>query len=90
MEQTTKQVTLEEKKAAMGMILAVTEAIREAKRIPAGHLYAILMGKIDLAGFEGMIALIVDTGLVKRTAYHELVWIGPEITKGENSTNQEN
>lgn len=59
------------------MIIAVTEAIREAGEIPEGTLYATLIGKVDLAGFEKMRDMIVRTGLVERTPSHLLRWIGP-------------
>ena len=69
---------------AVNVVIAVTEAIRQAKRIPSGHLYVMLMdlagGMIDLPAYENMLAMLKRTGLVAETAAHELVWTGPELT----------
>ena len=72
--------TKEQLKAAFLMLAAVTEAIREAKRIPSGTLYAMLIGKVDLAGYEKMIRMIKGAGLIEEKN-HELVWIGPEVSR---------
>lgn len=60
------------------MVLTVTEAIREAGRIPEGTLYATLMDRMGIEAFEKMVRIIVDTGLVAKRG-HELVWVGPEL-----------
>lgn len=74
-------VTNAEVQSGMQMMIAVTEAIREAGEIAEGTLYAVLCGKVDLPGFEKMIALIVRTGLVEKTPSHLLRWIGPGVAK---------
>jgi hypothetical protein len=70
--------TKEQLKAGLNIVLAVTEAIREAREIPAGTLYAVLVGKVDLAGFEKIIAIVTNAGLVEKRG-DLLRWIGPEL-----------
>ncbi len=60
------------------MLTAVSEAIREAGRIPSGTLYAVLMGKVNIAGYEKMIGILKGAGLVEERS-HELIWIGPRL-----------
>lgn len=75
----TNVVTKEQVKGAFNTIVAVTEAIREAREIPEGTLYAALMGHgCDLATFEKMVRIIVNTGLVEKRG-KLLRWIGPEV-----------
>lgn len=69
-----------ERKAALLVALAVSEAIRELGQVPAGELYAAMMTKgISLQVFEAIIANLEGAKLVRREASHVLVWIGPEI-----------
>ncbi len=72
---TTAQV-----QAAFRVTAAVAEAIREAKEIPSGTLYAVLCSKVDLAGYETIIRTLKGAGLVSEAA-HMLKWVGPEITR---------
>lgn len=65
-------------KAAFTMVAAVAEAVREAGRIPSGTLYAALMGKVDLAGYEKLVGILKGAGLVEERS-HELIWIGPSL-----------
>lgn len=71
--------TAAQTKAAFQMVAAVAEAIREARRIPSGTLYAVLMGKTDLAGYEKMIGILKGAGLIEEKS-NELIWIGPEVS----------
>lgn len=64
--------------AALRVTLAAAEAIREAKEIPSGVLYALLMSRMDLAGYEAMLRNLKGAGLVTETA-HMLRWVGPEV-----------
>jgi hypothetical protein len=72
---TEMPVTKEQTKSALKMILAVSETIREAGRIPSGTLYAVLMGKVDMAGYTKMIDILKRAGLVEEK-FHELIWVG--------------
>lgn len=47
--------------------------------IPEVHLYARVMGGMDLDTFEMCINALVDTKLVRRDPSHLLVWIGPDM-----------
>lgn len=69
--------TKEQVNAALEMVRAVGDAIREAGEVPSGHLYAVLMGKVDLAGYERMVDMLVGAGLVERAPNHLLRWVGP-------------
>jgi hypothetical protein len=73
---TMVEPTKAQKEYGIKLIMAVTEAIREAKRIPSGHLYAMLMSKMDINTYNKLITIIKRTGLVKEE-YHELIWVGP-------------
>lgn len=70
--------TKEQLKAGLNIVLAVTEAIREAKEIPAGTLYAVLCGKVDIQGFEKIVSIITGSGLVEKRG-DLLRWVGPAI-----------
>jgi len=60
----------------MQILIAVGQAIRELKAVPAGKLYASLMGNgISLDEFNALIAVLVKQGLVERTADHQIKWI---------------
>lgn len=64
--------------AALAVTMAVAETIREAGSTPAGPLYAALMGRVSLAGFESMIRNLKNAGLV-REQNHMLTWTGPKV-----------
>jgi hypothetical protein len=68
-------------KAAFQITLAVSEAIREAGSIPSGELYAILCGRVDLQGYDGMIRTLKNAGLISESA-NMLTWIGPKFEGG--------
>jgi|SRR6185369_438684 len=65
--------------SAMQITLAVAEAIRKAGRIPSGHLYAMLIGKVDIDGYQAMIRTLKNTGLVTESM-NELIWTGPTFS----------
>ncbi len=71
-------ITKEQAAAAVKTLIAVAETIRELKRVPAGTLYATLMGTMDLPTFESMVNTLVNTGLVKRDG-HVLAWVEPIV-----------
>ena len=64
----------EKAKAAIGMIKAVADAIKELKRVPSGSLYATLMNHLTIDQYNQIISVIKSAGLVK-DVYGELVWI---------------
>lgn len=70
------------KKQARGAVLAaaaIAEAIREASPIPSGHLYAMVCGQMGLEYYEGIITMLIRTGLVERKN-HLLTWTRPAIS----------
>lgn len=75
----TKSVTKREIEATILMVRAVADAIRDLGEVPAGHVYAHLMGHMSLDTFEKIIATLVNAGLVKRDGFHMLTWIGPKL-----------
>jgi len=54
-------------------IRVIAEAIKEAKRIPSGTLYSLLMGKMSLQTYEKVIEILTKTGMVENKN-HELIW----------------
>lgn len=71
-------ITKDQVLGAVRVCQAVAEAIREVRRVPAGHLYSAMMEVIpDLGAFDKIIGTLEGAGLVERTCSHELVWIGP-------------
>lgn len=64
-----------QEKAALGIVLAIGETIKELGSVPNGHLYAQLMGRMSLETYNKVIALLVKTGAVKEEN-HLLTWVG--------------
>jgi hypothetical protein len=64
-------------KAALGILTAVADAIRELGEVPSGHLYANLMSKLTLEQYEQIIGVLKSTGLVSESNAHLLTWLGP-------------
>ena len=71
MDKATKQ------KAAIGMIKAIADTIRELGEAPAGTMYAAVMQYIGLTDFECIVGILVNAGLVERDSSHMLRWVGP-------------
>lgn len=69
-------VTKEQLKAALDLVRIVAEAIREASQLPAGELYAVMMGTVSLPEFDRVIGMLVNAGLVAREQSNLLRWIG--------------
>lgn len=70
------ETKVDEIAAALHLVKAVADAIREAGRLPSGHLYAVMMQHVDLRTYERIIDQLVRIGLVERARGNELVWIG--------------
>ena len=51
------------------VIAAVADCIREVGAVPSGHLYAILMAKMDLDTYQAIIRTLVRAGLVEDRAF---------------------
>lgn len=67
----------EQAKAALKVTMAVADAIKELGTVPAGELYAQVMGHMSLDGFNSLINLLTrgETPLVRREG-DLLVWNG--------------
>lgn len=61
--------------AVKAIVLAVAETIRELGKVPSGHLYANLMGRMSLDDYKAIIQLLKDTKMVSESN-HVLTWIG--------------
>jgi hypothetical protein len=68
--------TKDQVKAAMAIVLAVGETIRDLGEVPSGHLYAQLMGRFTLGEYEKIIDTLVGAGVVEKTPSHLLRWVG--------------
>jgi hypothetical protein len=62
-------------KAVIEVLMAVADAIKELKEVPSGHLYAALMGKMDIQSYEAIIRTLINSKLVARRS-DLLVWVG--------------
>ena len=58
------------------ILTEIALAIREAGRIPSGHLYASLMGSMGLVKYNAMIETLKNAGLIKVTGMHEIIYTG--------------
>lgn len=78
----TPKPTKEQVQAAVQMIMAMGNVIKEFGSVPSGHLYARLMGKLSLGEYEKIIGTLKNAGLVREVNYL-LIWTGP----GSSSNN---
>ena len=62
-------------KAALAILRAVADAIRELGEVPSGHLYAHLMSKLSLEQYEQVIGVLKQAGLITESS-HLLTWVG--------------
>jgi hypothetical protein len=69
-------------RAVLETVRAIADAIREAKQISSGHLYAAFMPVVTLDGYEAALALIKGAGLVREDQSRLLTWIGPAKESG--------
>lgn len=65
-------------RALLACVDAVAEAIRDSgsRGIPSGHLYAVLMGVMDINLYQSIISILKRAGLVTEQS-HLLTWSGP-------------
>ena len=54
--------------AAWQIVMAIDEAIKDfgEKGVPEGHLYAVVMGKMDLETFQSIIDILTKSGRITR------------------------
>lgn len=70
--------TRDQIKAAFEVTRAVADTIRELGEVPSGHLYARMMGTMELHQYEQVIGVLKHAELVEETPAHLLRWIGPK------------
>lgn len=68
--------TKEQVTATINTVRAVADAIRELKQVPSGILYSQVMGHMDLATYQRVIAVLKNAKLVSEMN-HMLKWEGP-------------
>lgn len=73
--------TKQQVSAALDLLYAVGDTLREAGEMPEGELYAILAGRMSLATFNQMMGTLVRSRLVSNTG-HVLRWLGPPALGG--------
>ena len=78
-------VTPTDRNAALQILLAVAEAIRELQSVPSGHLYARLIAMPPLTQmtadqYQQMIGSLKGAGLVEERNYL-LTWVGPKAVQ---------
>ena len=66
-------MTKEQLAAGLNVLMAVADAIRELGKVPSGHLYVMLMAKVDLQGYESIIRTLVNSGVIRQDG-DLLVW----------------
>jgi hypothetical protein len=66
-------ITQAEVGAALNTLKVVADTIKELGSVPSGHLYARLMGVMDLATYEKIIALLVKSTIITEQN-HLLTW----------------
>jgi hypothetical protein len=69
-------VTTDDVKKAMQIVLVVAEAIKELGSVPSGHLYAQLMSHMTLDTYTKIIGILKKGGMVTESG-HLLTWVGP-------------
>jgi hypothetical protein len=74
-----QQSSKDQVKAAISIVAAVAEAIRELGSIRSGHLYARLMGHVDVATYTKIIGTLKNAGLVAEKN-DLLTWVGPVLS----------
>ncbi len=70
--------------AAVGIIAALAEAIRELGSVPSGHLYAQVMGSIDLDTYTRSLDILKGAGLIEVKS-DVIRWIGPKFNEAITS-----
>lgn len=58
------------------IVRAISDTIKEAGTVPAGTLYASLMGVMSLSQFDTVIGALVKVGKITRQG-HMLIWKNP-------------
>jgi hypothetical protein len=68
-------LTEQEFKAAVEIVRALGDAIKELGSIPSGHLYMAVASKMSLQAYSAAIMILKKAGKVKEQG-HLLTWVG--------------
>jgi len=58
--------TRDELKAGLIVLAIMAETIREFGSIPSGHLYAQMMGKVTIDGFESAVRTLCGSTVIRK------------------------
>lgn len=67
---------MQEAKAAVEMVLAVSDCIRDLRQVPSGELYSRLMGFMSMDGYNTVIDMLKRAGVIT-VSNHLITWVGP-------------
>ena len=73
--------TPQELKAGTAMIMAVAETVRECREVPSGTIYAGLMGRVSLEGYQKIVGILTNAGLIAVDRSRLVRWTGPEVSR---------
>lgn len=68
-----KKVTTNQLQAGLAALRAIADAVRELKQVPSGHIYAAVMGTMDINAYEKAIGLLCNSGVIRKNG-DLLVW----------------
>ena len=71
--------TQEQLQAGKQVVIAVAETIREAGECPSSTIYAALVGRVSLEGYEKILNILKGAGLIAEDRSHLLRWVGPKL-----------
>lgn len=77
---TRVNATKEQVNAYIQIVKAIAETIKELGSVPSGHLYAMVMSKMDIHMYNNIITLLKKNGFITEE-YHVLTWIGESRSK---------
>jgi hypothetical protein len=75
--------TPEQLRAGQAVVLAVAETIRECGECPSGTLYAGLVGRVSFQGYQKILGILTNTGLIEVGQNHMIRWTGPHLAPGK-------
>jgi hypothetical protein len=61
------------------MLHAVAETIRECGECPSGTVYAALVGRVNLEGYNKILSILTGAGLIAVDESHLIRWVGPTL-----------
>lgn len=63
--------------AGQQVVFAVAETIREAGQCPSGTIYAALVGRVTMEGYQKILGILKGAGLINVDPSHMIHWTGP-------------